>query len=732
MEFCDTWVAATDEEVAVLETLGGIFEKEKRSIFSRRKSDAGFSVRFWKVFSLDEWENFGVEEFISGGRITALRKDGSENAVVANFTNSEKDGAWNLCRFLAGERISEPKGKEGPPHEESTPHHHPGGPGGPGGRRSLKDLDTKGLLKKMLPFFSKYKKESLAVLLMVVLSTVLGIFTPFVSGSFFYDRVLDKSGDFYGKIFFAIMLIALTKLISVVFSMFHSIVTAKVSARVTYDLKKTIFSAIQRLSLSYFSMRQSGGIMTQINGDATSIYWFFVDGLPYFITNIIQIVAVTVLLFVMNAKLTLIVMLPIPVFLLSRSLFMKTMRKNHARDYSHRRRFNSYVSDIFLGNRVVKAFSREKLEAEKFKKKSDSLAESRYRTVITSNRIGNIIPSVLEIGTWAVWAVGGIAVAKGIMNGKSDFTYGTLVTYISLMSMMYTPLDFFNRFNQQLSECLNAMYRLFQILETPSEVPEPQNPSLPQKTLGEVEFKNVSFEYQPGHRVIDNVSFKVSRGETIGIVGHTGAGKSTLVNLAMRLYDANDGEILIDGVNVKDLPSSYIRQNVAIVSQETYVFCGTIADNIRYAVPEASNEQVISAAKAAGAHDFIIKYPDGYNTKIGTGYRSLSGGELQRISIARAILKDPKILILDEATAAMDTATELRIQRAITEITRDKTTIIIAHRLSTLRDADRLIVIENGKMTESGTHKELVGKKGDYYKLYKMQLDALKIIGVEE
>lgn len=323
-------------------------------------------------------------------------------------------------------------------------------------------------------------------------------------------------------------------------------------------------------------------------------------------------------------------------------------------------------------------------------------------------------------------------VARGNISGNEIFTYGTLVTYISMLAMAYAPLDFFNRFGQQLSECMNAAHRLFEIMDTVPDVQDKEGAVAPENFDGSVEFRNVSFEYLKNRRVIDNVSFKVEAGETIGIVGHTGAGKSTIVNLIMRLYDVTDGEVLIDGKNVKDLPMSFIRDNVSIVSQETYLFRGSIIDNIKYAVPDATDEEVVEAAKAAGAHDFIIKYPDGYNTQIGFGNKGLSGGELQRISIARAILKNPKILILDEATAAMDTATELKIQKAITNITRGKTTIIIAHRLSTLKDAKRLIVIEDGKMTESGTHRELIEKKGDYYKLYKMQLDALKVIGVEE
>ncbi|MDD2269884.1 MAG: ABC transporter ATP-binding protein, partial [Eubacteriales bacterium] len=304
--------------------------------------------------------------------------------------------------------------------------------------------------------------------------------------------------------------------------------------------------------------------------------------------------------------------------------------------------------------------------------------------------------------------------------------------FIAYMSMIYGPLDFLADVSSWWAACLNSLHRLFEISDAKPEVVEKENPVNLDTVAGEVEFKNVVFSYEENRIVIDDISFKVPAGTTLGIVGHTGAGKSTLANLLTRLYDPVKGAITIDGVDLKDLSFETLRNNIAIVSQETYLFRGSIMDNIRYARPDASYEEVINAAKIASAHDYIVKYPDGYNTMIGRGFKELSGGERQRVSIARAVLKNPSILILDEATAAMDTQTERSIQNALNSLTRDRTTIIIAHRLSTLKDADNLIVIENGKMPESGTPKELLMQKGVYYKLYKMQAEALKTIGIEE
>ena len=314
---------------------------------------------------------------------------------------------------------------------------------------------------------------------------------------------------------------------------------------------------------------------------------------------------------------------------------------------------------------------------------------------------------------------------------QGNMSYGMLLTFISYMNMIYSPMFSFVDMVSWFTDSLNAMSRLIEVMDAEPEVVESKEPKTLGNIQGHVEFRHVDFSYDKNRKIIDDVSFDIEAGHALGIVGHTGAGKSTLANLLIRLYDVTAGEILIDGINVKDISFAELRKHVSIVSQETYLFMGTILDNIRYAKPDATYEEVIEAAKIAGAHDFIIKLPDGYSTMIGFGYKDLSGGERQRLSIARSILRDPKILILDEATAAMDTETERKIQTAIERLSRGRTTITIAHRLSTLRDADKLIVIENGKMPESGTHLELINKKGIYYNLYKLQLDAMKNIGIE-
>ena len=730
--FCDVYIAVDKDNIYVLSGIGEAGEITAKNI-KNRDANISFKELDYRVFALAELSDFKAEENISYGRYIA-KMDGAYT-VLFNYTFTDRTFINDFNKYLkkikkSGKFELDEHDKNNPDFikrgEKSCPkcgNYYPS----PERKVCTNCMDKGKLIVRMWGFVKNFKKLLAVIFLMLTITSVFGIITGYVNGVWLFDYVLNPEGEWFGRIAMLVLIIVSIDVASIAVNMIYGFMMAKVSALLIYDLKKIVIEAIQRLSMSFFSNRETGGLMQQFASDTSTVYHFLINDIHFFFMSIFRILLATAIMLAISPRLTLIAYITVPVFFFTFKKGVAFVRSLWAKMFSYSRDMGGVVSDALTGIRVVKVFSKEKEETGRFERRSGNLRDMGKRTAYFENAFFPFVWLILTVSGLLVSLFGGWFV----ITGYGGMTYGLFVSFGLYLGHLLDPLGFFVSFIRRGAQAMNATHRLFEIMDAMPDVVESENPVKITDFKGGVEFKEVDFSYNKNRKIIDNVSFSVGGGKAIGIVGHTGAGKSTLAALLTRLYDVAKGEILIDGVNIKNLSFDDLHGMISIVSQETYLFMGTVADNIRYAKRDATPEEIITAAKIASAHDFIMKLPDGYQTRIGSGQRDLSGGERQRISIARAVLTNPRILIMDEATAAMDTETERTIQRSLSYLTRGRTTIIIAHRLSTLRDVDSLIVIENGKMTESGTHAELIAKKGAYFNLYRMQAKALKSIGIE-
>ena len=678
----------------------------------------------YSVVSNSEVERLEVINLVSGGQLT--RVSGGQSFAMCSFTNAKaKDVGTFVMLFNRmkenGELTEEDLADSG--KNEFCPKcgmlypdpNHPVCP------RCLK----KGaVMMRVLKMAAPYKWMMIAVYALTIGAALLSLLIPTVEGEILYDETLTPGGKFYGQIVFIVLLIVLCRFLLLAMNVASNMVNVSFSAKLVYRLKTTVFKAMQRLSLSFFMNKQTGTLMTRINSDASGVHYFLVDGLTYIVTNVVIVIGATVIMLIKDWQLMLLCYIPILVIVFYLKKKFKVLGKFNWRRFLRRSTLNSAISDSVRGTRVIKAFGREKNEVERFGK-----INSNFRDIETAfnKQISTIFPInalVINAGGIIIWAFGGAQILGGVIQ------FGTLMTFINYINMIYGPMASLSDFVNWWANCMTSAQRIFEIVDAPTDVVEPETPKDKDVMQGNISLKNVSFGYDINKYVLRHITLDMKAGSMVGIVGHSGAGKSTLVNLISRFYDVNEGSIEIDGINVKDYSFEYLRKNIGIVSQDVYVFMGSVAENIAYAKPGCSREEILNAAKIANAHDFIEKLPDGYDTVIGPGGHDLSGGEKQRLSIARAVLHNPRILILDEATASLDTETERMIQEGLEALIDGRTTIAIAHRLSTLRNADYIVVVDNGEIVEQGKHMELLQSKGEYFRQVQKQTEALKVAGV--
>ncbi|MBS7132350.1 ABC transporter ATP-binding protein [Clostridium sp.] len=578
-------------------------------------------------------------------------------------------------------------------------------------RRSKKDI-----IIRLSKYLKPYKKQSIIVILLMFFVMLCSVINPYLLKVAIDDKVVNK--DVSGLILIGVVLVVLN-LIAWVFSRIRWNMISEITNNILINIRHELYSHIQTLSFEFFDSRPVGKILARVVGDVNALKNLFNQSIQSLIPELLSFICVSVVMLFLNVKLTLACMALLPLLGVAMVVIDIVSRRRWEVYRNKRSNLNAFTHEDFSGIKVVEGFAREEYTSNKFKELVHQVVEAFIKAVRINDFFWPLSELAWGIGTVVVFAVG----YNLIINGEIEI--GTLLAFSMYVGMFWRPIMNISSFYNTFVTNLSAADRIFDILDIKGNIKNRDNAKVVEDIRGDVEFKKVYFAYEDGINVLKNVSFKVEAGERIALVGSTGAGKSTIVSLLSRFYDVSSGEILVDGKNLKDLDIESFRSHMGIMLQDTFLFSDTIMENIRYGRLDATDEEVMNAAKAVNAHDFIMNLEEGYNTEVNERGSRLSLGQRQLISFARALLADPRILILDEATSNIDTKTERLVQQGIEKLLQGRTSFVIAHRLSTIRDCDRIMVVEDGRIIEHGNHESLMAIKGNYYNLYMSQYEFL-------
>lgn len=623
---------------------------------------------------------------------------------------------------------------------QRRPMRGPGGGHGPGGGMVVtgeKAKDFKGTFRKLAKLLSQYKISLIIVFVFAIASTIFTIVGPKILGQAttkLFEGIMDmvmgtgKGVDFASISVILLQLIGLY-IVSAIFSYIQGYIMTGISMKVTYKLRQDIAAKVHKLPFSYYDTTSNGEVLSHITNDVEAINQSLNQSATQIITSVTMIIGILAMMFSISWQMTLVALLILPISMLIISAIVKKSQKHFAAQQEYLGHVNGHVEEMYAGHTVVKAFNHEAESAKTFDEYNNTLYSSAWKSQFLSGLMMPIMNFIGNLGYVVICILGGYFA----VNGK--ISVGDIQAFIQYVRQFTQPISQVANISNILQQTVAAAERVFEFLEEKEEVPEAEHPvrvnhddSVPDTDLnvhikGSVQFAHVHFGYNPEKIIINDFCANVKPGQKIAIVGPTGAGKTTIVKLLMRFYDVNEGAILVDGYDIRDFSRNELRSLFGMVLQDTWLYNATIAENIRYGKLDATDEEVIAAAKAAQVHHFVRTLPDGYKMVLNEEASNVSQGQKQLLTIARAILADPQILILDEATSSVDTRTEVLIQKAMDNLMKGRTSFVIAHRLSTIRNADTILVMRDGDIVEQGSHDELLAKNGFYANLYRSQFE---------